>query len=173
VGELRGDLVRVLVDTLIPPATETATAHPDLRLVVSREVAPGDYRPLPKSQPRRVGLKRDMKKVPKAPEQIQLKTGDRVRVEVVTDRDGYVTVFNVGPSGNLNLLYPDEPPAPQPPPVRAGRPLHVLDVELTPPAGRERLFAVWSRRPLRLDQLETLAHESKAKVSPSTARPAT
>src|SRR5262249_42122085 len=87
-------------------------------------------------------------------------------IEVATDRDGYVTVFNVGPSGNLNLLYPDEPSASQTLPVQAGSTLHVLDVELTPPAGRERLFAVWSRRPLRLDQLETLANDSKAKASP-------
>jgi hypothetical protein len=35
----------------------------------------------------------------------------------------------------------------------------VVDVELTPPAGRERLFAVWTREPspLRPDQLRSLA----------------
>jgi hypothetical protein len=89
-----------------------------------------------------------------------------VRIEVIADREGYVTVFNVGPSGVLNLLDPDEPPAPPPPSVLAGQPLHVLDVEMIPPAGRERLFAVWSRRPLRLDQMETLANPPGEPVSP-------
>jgi hypothetical protein len=63
-----------------------------------------------------------------------------VRVEVLADREGYVTVFNVGPSGDLNLLYLDAPPAPEAPPTLcASQPLHVLDVELRPPTGRERL----------------------------------
>jgi hypothetical protein len=35
--------------------------------------------------------------------------------------------------------------------------VRVLDVAMTPPAGRERLFAVWSHEPLRLDQLAGLA----------------
>jgi hypothetical protein len=101
-----------------------------------------------------------MKKVPRQPEQIRLRTGDRVRVEVVADREGFVTVFNVGPTGNLNLLYPEElVGAGAPPDVRPGRALHVLDIELEPPAGRERLFAVWGREPLplRVEEMHSLA----------------
>ena len=48
-----------------------------------------------------------MKKVPPSPDQVRLRTGDRVRVEVSANRPGFLTVFNVGPTGNLNLLYPD------------------------------------------------------------------
>jgi hypothetical protein len=39
------------------------------------------------------------------------------------------------------------------------RPVHILDVEMTPPVGRERLFAVWSRQQLQLEQLAGLAAE--------------
>jgi hypothetical protein len=101
-----------------------------------------------------------MKKVPPPPDQVRLRTGDRVRIEVSANRPGFLTVFNVGPTGTLNLLYPDGDPhrASQPRPIEPNQPLHILDVEMTPPAGRERLFAVWSRQPLplRLEQLPSL-----------------
>ena len=102
-----------------------------------------------------------MKKVPPAPDQVRLRTGDRVRIEVGCDLTGFLTVFNVGPTGNLNLLYPDGDPL-RPgmmAPIEANRPLHVVDVEMTPPTGPERLLAVWTVRPLSLtiDQLHGLA----------------
>jgi hypothetical protein len=95
---------------------------------------------------------------------VRLRTGEQVRIEVAADRDGFVTVFNVGPTGNLNLLYPDESAGTgSAPAIQAGRPLHVLDVELQPPAGRERLFAVWGRAPLPLSvgQLHGLAERGQ------------
>ena len=54
-------------------------------------------------------------------------------------------------------------------PIAANRPLHIVDVEMTPPAGRERLFAVWTRQPLslRLDQLHSLV-ERKDGDSPAS-----
>ena len=52
----------------------------------------------------------------------------------------------------------------------ANRPLHIVDVEMTPPAGRERLFAVWSRQPAAdLEQLAGLPDAG----SPSTPYRAT
>jgi hypothetical protein len=100
-----------------------------------------------------------MRRVPPAPGQARVRTGERVRVEVVADRDGYLTVFNIGPTGQLNLLHPDDSAQlAEPRPIVANRPEQVVDVELTPPAGRERLVAVWSRQPLPLrpDQLHSL-----------------
>jgi hypothetical protein len=99
-----------------------------------------------------------MQKVPAGPECVQLYTGDRIRLEVEVDRTGYVTVFNVGPTGNLNLLCPVEPGDP-PPLLLAHRRMHLLDLEMTLPAGSERLFAVWTREPLplHLDELRSLA----------------
>jgi hypothetical protein len=126
----------------------------DLRLIVSRQTASGHFVPVAATHPLPASgrLTRDMKKVPTLPDQVRLRTGDRVRIEVVVDREGFLTVFNVGPTGNLNLLYPDDPPAygNLPRPLQSNRPLHILDVEMTPPAGRERVFAVWSRQPLAM-----------------------
>jgi hypothetical protein len=100
-----------------------------------------------------------MRRVPPAPGLARVRTGERVRIEVVADGDGYLTVFNVGPTGQLNLLHPDDPAQlAVPRPIAAHRPVYVVDVEMTPPAGRERLVAVWTRRPLplRLEQLASL-----------------
>ena len=112
-----------------------------------------------------------MKKVPPSPDQVRLRTGDLVRVEVSANRPGFLTVFNVGPTGNLNLLYPDgDPQHGNPPsPIEPNRPLHIIDIEMTPPAGRERLFAVWTRQPipLCLDQLHSLV-EGKHGNSPAS-----
>ncbi len=99
-----------------------------------------------------------------------LRTGDRVRIEVIADHAGYVRVFNIGPTGNLNLLVPDDAAA-GPTSIAPHRPLHVVDVEMEPPTGRERLFAVWSARPLPLDaeQLMSLADGGAARSRPYRA----
>jgi serine/threonine protein kinase len=185
---LRGELNQLLVDVLkmskttceSVPATELATggvakpadepstepepappAPVDLRLIVSRQMGAGVFQPVAATHPQTAPgcVTRDMKKVPPPPDQVRLHTYERVRVEVVTNRRGYLTVYNVGPTGNLNLLYPDPSlqPASQPRPIEPNQPLHILDVELTPPVGRERLFAVWSREPAPLEQLAGLA----------------
>ena len=112
-----------------------------------------------------------MKKVPPSPDQVRLRTGDRVRIEVSASHPGFLTVFNVGPAGNLNLLYPDGDPHSVAAGISANQPLHILDVEMTPPTGRERLFAVWTRQPLslRLDQLHSLLERNPG--DPPASRP--
>jgi len=199
---LRGTLNQLLVDTITMSArparpghtTEVATgakpkpfggpttepepqqqASVDLRLIVSRQVNPYSYVPVAAThpQPRPGRVTRDMKKVPPSPDQVRLRTGDRVRIEVGSDQPGFLTVFNVGPTGTLNLLYPefDHQHASPSQPIEPNRPLHIIDVEMTPPAGRERLFAVWTLQPLplRLDQLHSLV-AGKSGESP-TSRP--
>jgi serine/threonine-protein kinase len=153
-ARLRGALNHLLADTL--PASGVRPASP-LRLTVSRQAGGQTFVPVATSRPGPERLVRDLRRVPREPDRVDLRTGERVRLEVEADRPGYVTVFNVGPTGNLNLLYPDNPAAPAA--VAPGRPLHVLDVALTPPAGTERLFALWSREPLplRLEELASLA----------------
>ncbi|MGA7499264.1 MAG: serine/threonine-protein kinase [Isosphaeraceae bacterium] len=176
VETLRTSLNQTLVDTLVPTTDTNRPAPVNLKLMVSREVEPGVYQKVTTTRPKTVGLTRDMKKVPRRPEQVILHSGDRVRVEVEVDRSGYTTVFNVGPTGNLNLLYPDEldPRAPSPP-MQPHRPLHVLDVEMAPPTGRERLFAVWSRSPLplALADLHSLTEREAAGAADSVAYRAT
>jgi serine/threonine protein kinase len=158
---LRGSLNQLLADSLVQAPAAAAPAG--LRLVVSRQVDANTCVPIASTPTHSEGpALRDMKRVPRAPERVTLHTGERVRIEVRADRPGFVTVFNVGPTGNLNLLYPDGPHA-EPARVEAGRAQHVLDVELTPPAGQERLFALWSREPLplRLEELLSLVRQGE------------
>jgi serine/threonine protein kinase len=183
IAALRGELNRLLIDTLTmppssaggesttepapgagisPPQAGTEPASPasvTLRLVVSRQVGPAQFKAVAMTHPRPPAATRDMRRVPPSPGQARVRTGERVRIEVAADRDGYLTVFNVGPTGQLNLLLPEDPAQlAAPRPIAAHRPEQVVDVELTPPAGRERLVAVWTRRPLplRLEQLASL-----------------
>lgn len=77
-----------------------------------------------------------------------------------------MTVFNLGPSGNLNLLSPDRPDC-LPEQIAANEAFHVLDVEMTPPTGRERLCAIWTRKPrlLSVTHLQSLADGGELPVS--------
>lgn len=97
-----------------------------------------------------------------------MQTGEPLRLEVESDRAGYLAVFNVGPAGNLNLLYPalefgDSPV------VEAGRAVHIDDLVLSPPSGKERLFAIWSRTPLPVGARE-LAILAKDETDSPAAR---
>lgn len=149
VAMLRASLNQLLADTLMPgPGEATGADSAQLRLQVSRDIGSGRYEPVATTHPVPARVTRDMKRVPLAPEQVCLRTGDRVRVEVLADRAGYLMVFNVGPTGALNLLHPDEYSGLQSARVEPHQPLHAIDVEMTPPAGRERIFAVWSREPI-------------------------
>jgi serine/threonine protein kinase len=165
---LRGVLNQLLADSLILGSRPAGQVAVRLRLTVSRQADRHGFVPVATTQPPPDRVLRDLRRVPRQPERVDAHTGERLRIEVETDCPGYVTVFNVGPTGNLNLLYPAEPaPAAAPSIVPAGRPLHILDVELTPPAGRERLFALWTRvpLPLRLDEMLKLAKQGALPVS--------
>jgi serine/threonine protein kinase len=165
---LRGVLNQLLADSLLAIPSAPPAGGPTIRLTVSRQTGRQAFEPVATTRPAPELLVRDLRRVPPQPEQVEIRTGDRLRIEVETDRPGYVTVFNVGPTGNLNLLYPQETDAAgRRTPIEAGRPLHVLDVELTPPAGNERLFALWSREPLPLrpDELLTVAEQGKLPLS--------
>jgi hypothetical protein len=164
VRQLRGTLNLLLADCLTQPYGGASPVAPpvNLRLVVSR-LDDGLCSSISWSTRAPEPMLRDLRRVPKAPDRVQLHTGDHVRLEVAVDRPGYVTVFNVGPTGNLNLLCPAEPGT-EPPLLPAHRPMHLLDVEMTPPAGHERLFALWTRQPLplRLDELRSLVEEEQS-----------
>jgi hypothetical protein len=171
---LRGALNQSLADSLPVVEAGAGAAPVQLHLRVSRQVGPNDYRPVLARGARPDPLARNLKRVPPPPEQVPLRTGDRVRVEVLADQTGYVTVFNVGPTGDLNLLFPDEPPAAGAGPTAwVNQPLQVLDVELQPPAGRERLIAVWSRRPLALSLEQLHGAVARGEVPPWEAYQAT
>jgi serine/threonine protein kinase len=151
VRDLRGSLNLLLADGL----ATSESGGVNLRVLVSRQVDDRTSVPVASAQPGEPMP--DRKGVPAAPPRVCLRSGDRVRLEVVADQPGFLTVFNVGPTGNLHLLHPadrDTPRSRQP----ANEILHVLGVELTPPAGPERLVALWTSQPfpLRLDELRGL-----------------
>jgi serine/threonine protein kinase len=156
VADLRGSLNRLMADSLVLPAAPADRAVPvELRLTVSRWEGGDTYMPVATTHPAPPRMTRNLTKVPPLPARAGLRTGDRVRIEVAFDHDGFVTVFNVGPTGHLSMLYPDPAVAVSAPSLLpANRALQVSNVELTPPAGVERLFAVWSRVSLRLPQEE-------------------
>jgi hypothetical protein len=144
---LWGALNQTLVDEFLPRGTEGAVPPPvGLRLEVSRK-AGGSWRPVATTHPPADSLSRDVRRVPPRPAQARVRTGEPLRLEVEADRPGHLAVFNVGPTGNLNLLYPVAEYGDFPT-VEAGRAVRVDDLVLDPPAGRERMLAVWSSRPL-------------------------
>lgn len=155
---LWGALNQTLVDEFLrDQAGDSSSAPVRLRLEVSGRSENG-WRPLAATHPRIDPVSRDIRRVPPRPAQVRVRTGEPLRLEVEADRPGYVAVFNVGPTGHLNLLYPviEYGDAPT---VEAGRAVNLDNVVLTPPAGRERMFAVWSSRPLPVSvrELRSLA----------------
>jgi tRNA A-37 threonylcarbamoyl transferase component Bud32 len=165
---LRGGLNQLLADALLPPPG--AAAGPALRLTVARRGADGGFTPLAAARRELPRLTRNLELVPPEPEGVVLHTGDRVRIEASADHDGYLTVFNVGPTGDLTLLYPARQGAP--PAVPGNQPVVIGEVLVKPPAGCERVFAVWSRVPLPLSLAE-VARQTAGQAPVSAAYRAT
>jgi serine/threonine protein kinase len=147
--ELRRALNQSLADSL----SSLATAQPgsvELSLVVRRQGPGGEWQAIASTQPSPGEIERDVKPASRQPPRVKILTGELLRLEVTANQTGYVTVFNVGPTGTLNLLYPDpeEPAQPgSPPDIHPGKPLPILEVVMEPPVGQERLFAIWSPTP--------------------------
>jgi serine/threonine protein kinase len=165
---LRGSLNQLLADSLVPPSS--GPAGPAVRLTVARWGIDGSYTPIAAAQRELPRLTRNLEVVPSEPEGVVLRTGDRVRVEVSADHDGYLTVFNVGPTGDLTLLHPARQGTPSA--VPANQPVVIGEVLVRPPAGSERVFAVWSRAPLPLPLAE-VARQAAGEMPLSPAYRAT
>jgi serine/threonine protein kinase len=161
--QLRATFNQLLADRLAAPPGQTVSFP--LRLRISREAERAHYVPVAPAPPARAVL-RDMKRVPPQPDRIPLRTGDRVRLEVRAGQDGFLTVCNVGPQGHVNLLYPHPQAGESATAAIAGQqPLQIEDIQLTPPAGREHVFAVWSRTPLGLNRVVKEAEGEGGAVS--------
>lgn len=110
---------------------------------------------------------RDLKKV--IPSSLQAKTGEHVLIRVTANQIGYLTILNVGPSGNLNVLEENLP-------VTAPGKNWECETILAPPQGRERVFAIWTKTPfIRTADLrdETLPKEGSLDDTKSLPRRAT
>ena len=98
------------------PPTEPEPRRPapvDLRLIVSRQVGPDRFVPVAATHPQPPAgrLTRDMKKVPPSPDQVRLRTGDRVRIEVVADRAGLPDRLQRRPDREPESALPRRRPA--------------------------------------------------------------
>ena len=123
------------------PEPPQRPAPVDLRLIVSRQVSPHSFVPVAAThpQPRPGRVTRDMKKVPPSPDQVRLRTGDRVRIEVGSDRPGFLTVFNVGPTGTSEPALPRRrSPARQPAAADRAKPAAAHRRRRDDAAGRPR-----------------------------------
>jgi serine/threonine-protein kinase len=157
---LRGDLNRLLADSLLASPQEASASPSPVRLAVYRQTDRHTLVPVAATHPPQERFLRDLRRVPREPARVTVQTGERLRIEAELDRPGFLTVFNIGPTGNLNVLFPEVSGGVlQPVWVTAAGPQHILDVVLTLPAGPERLFALWSREPLplRMDELNDVA----------------
>ena len=137
--DLRASLNLLMADRLAPMVPSTG----GLRLSVVRLTPSGTEVPLRAALGETEPVGRAPGTIPARPDRVTLHTGDRVRVSVTADRPGHIVVFNVGPTGKLNLILPPTP--------TDSRPIPSMEVELTPPAGRERLVALWTRDPLPVE----------------------
>jgi serine/threonine protein kinase len=144
---LRASLNSLLADAL-------AVAGSGLQLRIFRRLG-GDYRLVASASQPGTGALRDLRMVPGAPSRARMFTGERARIEVEATQPGSVTVLNIGPTGNLNLLSP-------PVPVRAGEARVVAEAELRPPSGSERILAIWTEPPhaLPLERLRALVERA-------------
>jgi hypothetical protein len=94
---------------------------------------------------------RKMELVPEPAPVASVRTGDLVRLEVTADADGYLTVLNLGSSGQLKVVFPN--PLARDNSVRAGQ-TQRLTLKLTPPAGTDRAAVIWTARPDTLTPAE-------------------
>jgi serine/threonine protein kinase len=94
---------------------------------------------------------RNMDLVPEPAPVAPVRTGDLVRLEVTADADGYLTVLNLGSSGEMKVVFPN--PLARDNRLRAGQ-AQRLTVKLTPPAGTDRAAIIWTEQPGALTPAE-------------------
>ncbi len=85
-------------------------------------------------------------------EQASYRVGDRVRLSIASERKGYLTLVNVGPTGNVTVLLPNRHSGlvEISPGVRCTFPEEgaPFRFELQPPSGREVIKAIVTTRPI-------------------------
>jgi serine/threonine protein kinase len=149
-ARLRGAHLQALADRLLELSRRSA---PRVQLRVNVSAARESemvFRPVP-LEAQAAEPTRDMDLVPEPAPVAPVRTGDLVRLEATADADGYLTVLNLGSSGELKVLFPN-PLAPDNR-IRAGQ-AQRLTVKLTPPAGVDRAAVIWTARPSALTPAE-------------------
>jgi serine/threonine protein kinase len=149
-ARLRGAHLQALADKLLELARRSAGK---VNLHVSVSVANETdlvFRPVSlEAQP--VEPTRNIDLVPEPAPAASVRTGDLVRFDVTVDADGYLTVLNLGSSGELKVVFPN--PLVRDNRIRVGQ-TQRLTVKLTPPPGTDRAAVVWTRQPSALTPAE-------------------
>jgi serine/threonine protein kinase len=166
---LRGAHLQALADKLLE-LSRRSTCKVNLRLAVS--TASEDnlvFRPVPCSADTSEPTS-DLKHVPPTAPMASVRTGDLVRLEVTADEDGYLTILNLGSSGQLNVVFPN--PLARDNRIRASR-AQRLTLKLTPPAGTDRAAVIWTRQPNCLTPAEWRSRIEAGQMAGAPAQEAT
>jgi tRNA A-37 threonylcarbamoyl transferase component Bud32 len=149
-ARLRGAHLQALADKLLE-CSRRAAHRVSLRVSVStadeRDLV---FRPVACETQAREPT-RNFEIVPETAPVASVRTGDLLRLEMEADVDGYLTVLNLGSSGDLKVVFPN--PQARDSRIRAGRPQR-LTVKLTPPPGTDRAAVIWTRHPMDLTPAE-------------------
>jgi tRNA A-37 threonylcarbamoyl transferase component Bud32 len=135
-ARLRGAHLQALADRLLELSRRSA-ARVGLRVaVLTAGEADLRFRPVPCEAPAEG----------EAPRAV-VRTGDLLRLEATAEADGYLTILNLGSSGELKVLFPN--PLARDNRIGAGQ-TQRLTVKLAPPPGTDRAALIWTRRPTTL-----------------------
>jgi serine/threonine protein kinase len=149
-ARLRGAHLQALADKLLE-LSRRSDCKVNLRLSVSTASEENPvFRPI-SCEIQAVEPARDMEYVSQTAPMAAVRTGDLVRLEMTADKDGYLTVLNLGSSGQLKVVFPN--PLARDNRICAGRG-HRLTLKLTPPAGTDRAAVIWTRQPNSLTPTE-------------------
>jgi tRNA A-37 threonylcarbamoyl transferase component Bud32 len=161
-ARLRGAHLQTLADKLLE-CSRRAASRVNLRVSVwaadERDLV---FRPVAcETQVREPTRNFDV--VPETAPVASVRTGDLLRLEMDADADGYLTVLNLGSSGDLRVVFPNLQAEDNR--IRAGRPQR-LTVKLTPPAGTDRAAVIWTRQPRDLTPAEWRSRIEAGQVTP-------
>jgi serine/threonine protein kinase len=149
-ARLRGAHLQALADKLLELSRRCACTI-NLRLTVSTASEDNPvFRPVA-AETQAIEPNRETEYVPQAAPVASVRTGDLVRLDVTADANGYLTVLNLGSSGELKVLFPN--PLARDNRIWAGR-AHRLTLKLTPPDGTDRAAVIWTSQPNRMTMAE-------------------
>jgi serine/threonine protein kinase len=169
--ELRVSTNVVTTDTLFasPIGAASTSERPSVSLRVCRTGASGrreEVRPLDGHH-----RTRDLAYA-SAPTTVRIYDGDLLQLSIEASSEGYLTVLNVGPSGALTVLLPNED-LPEAriapgraflfPPAEGGR------IEVRPPSGVERIVTIWTRHKPQFNAEQLYGRLIRRDVAPEDA----
>jgi hypothetical protein len=98
------------------------------------------------------------------------KFGDKFYFDVVSSEDGYLTLIDIQPDGSILQLLPNK--TGQSNQIKAEEPFRFppedIDLKVSPPAGKDSIKAIVTKKPLNLFNKADLDNESISSVKPGS-----